>query len=107
MVPEERRVEAREDDLEHDRSRGEGRDPGKEPVSLGRAHARLLTRRSPARIHVGARRTTGEAAKRRPMLSWLELDKVNFVGTFKAAPVREELNEPVIKEQLIVEYYSR
>ncbi len=47
------------------------------------------------------------AVEKRPMLSWLELDKVNFVGTFKAAPVREELNEPVIKEQLIVEYYSR
>ena len=45
--------------------------------------------------------------EKRPMLSWLELDKANFAGTFKGAPVREELNEPVIKEQLIVEYYSR
>jgi small subunit ribosomal protein S4 len=44
---------------------------------------------------------------KRPMLSWLELDKANFIGTFKAAPVREEMNEPAIKEQYIVEYYSR
>jgi small subunit ribosomal protein S4 len=47
------------------------------------------------------------AVEKRPMLSWLELDKANFAGVFKATPVREELNEPVIKEQLIVEYYSR
>ncbi|MFO0677206.1 MAG: 30S ribosomal protein S4 [Polyangiaceae bacterium] len=45
--------------------------------------------------------------EKRPMLSWLELDKANFVGTFKSAPVREELNEPAIREQYIVEYYSR
>ncbi len=45
--------------------------------------------------------------EKRPMLSWLELDKANFAGTFKAAPVREELNEPAIREQYVVEYYSR
>lgn len=44
---------------------------------------------------------------RRPQLSWLELDKATFTGTFKGVPVREELNEPPIREQLIVEYYSR
>lgn len=44
---------------------------------------------------------------RRPQLSWLELDKNTFTGTFKGVPVREELNEPPIREQLIVEYYSR
>lgn len=44
---------------------------------------------------------------RRPQLSWLDLDKNNFAGTFKGAPVREELNEPPIREQYIVEYYSR
>ena len=41
------------------------------------------------------------------MLSWLELDKANFTGTFKGRPVRDELNEPAIREQLVVEYYSR
>jgi small subunit ribosomal protein S4 len=45
--------------------------------------------------------------EKRPMLSWLELDKGNFAGVFKAAPVRDELNEPAIREQLVVEYYSR
>jgi small subunit ribosomal protein S4 len=44
---------------------------------------------------------------KRAQLSWLELDKVNFTGTFKGAPVREELNEPAIREQYVVEYYSR
>ncbi len=45
--------------------------------------------------------------ERRAQLSWLELDKNNFSGTFKGVPVREELNEPPIREQYIVEYYSR
>ena len=45
--------------------------------------------------------------EKRAALSWLELDKANYVGTFKGVPVREELNEPAIREQLVVEYYSR
>jgi small subunit ribosomal protein S4 len=45
--------------------------------------------------------------EKRPMLSWLELDKPNFAGTYKGAPVRDELNEPPIREQYVVEYYSR
>lgn len=45
--------------------------------------------------------------ERRAQLSWIELDKNNFAGVFKGAPVREELNEPPIREQLVVEYYSR
>ncbi len=45
--------------------------------------------------------------EKRPMLSWLELDKGNFAGVFKGLPVREELNEPAIREQYVVEYYSR
>ena len=44
---------------------------------------------------------------KRPQLSGLELDKANFAGTFKGAPVREEMNEPPIREQYVVEYYSR
>jgi small subunit ribosomal protein S4 len=47
------------------------------------------------------------AADRRPTVSWLEIDRANFKGTFKALPVREELNEPSIREQYVVEYYSR
>ena len=38
---------------------------------------------------------------------WLEVDKENFTGTFKALPVRDELNEPIVREQYVVEYYSR
>jgi len=30
-----------------------------------------------------------------------------FAGNLMANPVREELNEPLIDEQLVVEYYSR
>ena len=46
-------------------------------------------------------------ADKRPVLSWLEVDKGNFAGKLKANPVRDELNEPLIDEQLVVEYYSR
>jgi len=48
-----------------------------------------------------------QASERRPMVSWLEVDKANFSGTVKALPIRDELNEPSIREQYIVEYYSR
>ncbi len=44
---------------------------------------------------------------KRPVLSWLEVDKGKHTGTLKSNPVREELNEPLIDEQLVVEYYSR
>lgn len=46
-------------------------------------------------------------ADKRPNASWLEIDRPNFTGTVKTGPVREDLNEPEIREQLIVEYYSR
>jgi len=44
---------------------------------------------------------------KRAVISWLELDKAGFAGVFKGPVVREELNEPMIREQYIVEYYSR
>jgi small subunit ribosomal protein S4 len=47
-----------------------------------------------------------ETSDRRPMVSWLELDKKAFKGTVKAEPNREELTLP-INEQLIVELYSK
>lgn len=46
-------------------------------------------------------------ADKRPIASWIEVDRANFTGTVKGQPVREDLNEPEIREQLIVEYYSR
>ncbi len=47
-----------------------------------------------------------ESAERRHTVSWVELDKKNFKGTVKAAPVRDEMTLP-INEQLIVELYSK
>jgi len=47
------------------------------------------------------------SSEKRPVVSWIETDKANFIGTFKGLPVREELNEPAIREQYVVEYYSR
>lgn len=55
-----------------------------------------------------SRVAVGKASSdKRPMLSWLEVDKDKNAGTLKALPIREELNEPLIDEQLVVEYYSR
>jgi small subunit ribosomal protein S4 len=47
------------------------------------------------------------AAENKQRGSWLEVDKENFAGTFKGMPVRDELNEPMVREQYVVEYYSR
>jgi small subunit ribosomal protein S4 len=46
------------------------------------------------------------AEKRNPS-SWMEIDKGAFSISIKGPPPREDLNEPEIREQLIVEYYSR
>lgn len=46
-------------------------------------------------------------ADKRPIASWLEADRANFMGVVKGAPAREDLNEPEFREQLVVEYYSR
>ncbi len=47
-----------------------------------------------------------KTASRRGLPAWMDVDVENFRGTFKALPTREEL-PPTIREQLIVEYYSR
>lgn len=47
------------------------------------------------------------AADGRPRPTWLEVDKESYSGVFKSMPVRDELNEPMIREQYVVEYYSR
>jgi small subunit ribosomal protein S4 len=46
-------------------------------------------------------------AESRPIVSWLEVNRKEFTGKVIGLPVREELNEPSIHEQYIVEYYSR
>lgn len=47
------------------------------------------------------------AAQNRQRPSWIEVDKDGFSGVFRSMPVRDELNEPMVREQLVVEYYSR
>lgn len=47
-----------------------------------------------------------ETVVRRGQPSWIELDKENMKGIIKQLPTREDITLP-IKEQLIVEYYSR
>jgi small subunit ribosomal protein S4 len=47
-----------------------------------------------------------KTVSRRGIPQWLEVDPENFKGVVKGFPTREEL-PPTIKEQLIVEFYSR
>ncbi|HLV65791.1 MAG TPA: 30S ribosomal protein S4 [Polyangiaceae bacterium] len=47
------------------------------------------------------------AAESRPRPSWIEVNKDAMSGVMKSMPVRDELNEPAIREQYVVEYYSR
>jgi len=47
------------------------------------------------------------AAQGRQVPSWVEVDKDKLSGVLKSLPPREELNEPTLREQLVVEYYSR
>lgn len=47
-----------------------------------------------------------ESVVRRGVPSWIELDKENVKGIIKLLPTRDDITMP-IKEQLIVEYYSR
>jgi small subunit ribosomal protein S4 len=47
-----------------------------------------------------------ESVVRRGVPSWIELDKEAMKGVIRLLPAREDITMP-IKEQLIVEYYSR
>jgi small subunit ribosomal protein S4 len=47
------------------------------------------------------------SAASRPTPGWLEVDRDKFTGTIKSMPIRDEINEPAIREQYVVEYYSR
>jgi small subunit ribosomal protein S4 len=51
-------------------------------------------------------KTALDGVDRRGVPEWLELDKGAFAGTVKGLPVREAITLP-IKEQFIVEFYSR
>jgi small subunit ribosomal protein S4 len=48
-----------------------------------------------------------DAAENRQRASWVDVDKEAMSGVFRGMPVRDELNEPLIREQYVVEYYSR
>lgn len=47
-----------------------------------------------------------DTVARRGIPAWVDVDKVNFKGTLKALPTREDLTMP-IQEQLVVELYSK
>ncbi|MBP1734178.1 MAG: rpsD [Deltaproteobacteria bacterium] len=47
-----------------------------------------------------------ESVVRRGVPSWIELDKEGMKGVLRLLPTREDITMP-IREQLIVEYYSR
>lgn len=47
------------------------------------------------------------ASEKRNPASWMDVDKGTFSLSIKSPPPREDLNEPEIREQLVVEYYSR
>jgi small subunit ribosomal protein S4 len=47
-----------------------------------------------------------EAAKSRVIPEWLSLDQAAARGTVNSVPTREQL-PPTVREQLIVELYSR
>jgi small subunit ribosomal protein S4 len=47
------------------------------------------------------------AAENRQRPSWIDVDKDAMSGVVKSMPVRDEMNEPMVREQLVVEYYSR
>jgi small subunit ribosomal protein S4 len=48
-----------------------------------------------------------EAAQGRPVPSWVEVDKGQMSAVFRGPPPREELQDPAVREQYVVEYYSR
>ncbi|MFO0711725.1 MAG: 30S ribosomal protein S4 [Sandaracinus sp.] len=55
---------------------------------------------------MGRVKTSVDGVDRRGVPEWLELDKGALAGTVRDNPVREAITLP-IKEQLIVEFYSR
>jgi small subunit ribosomal protein S4 len=47
------------------------------------------------------------ALEKRGFPSWLEIDKAQFKGKVLSLPVRDESTLPTVKEQLVVELYSK
>ena len=53
------------------------------------------------------RQTRPSPGETRQRPSWVGGDKETFPGVLKSLRVGEELNEPMVREQYVVEYYSR
>jgi small subunit ribosomal protein S4 len=47
------------------------------------------------------------AVEKRGFPTWLEIDKAQFRGKVLALPARDESTMPTVKEQLVVELYSK
>jgi len=47
------------------------------------------------------------AVEKRGFPSWLEIDKAQFKGKVLSLPARDESTMPTVKEQLVVELYSK
>jgi len=47
------------------------------------------------------------AVEKRGFPSWLEIDKAQFRGKVLSIPARDECTLPTVKEQLVVELYSK
>jgi small subunit ribosomal protein S4 len=47
------------------------------------------------------------AVEKRGFPSWLEIDKAQFRGKVLGLPARDECTLPTVKEQLVVELYSK
>ncbi len=50
---------------------------------------------------------TLSAVEKRGFPTWLEIDKTQFRGKVLALPARDECTLPTVKEQLVVELYSK
>jgi small subunit ribosomal protein S4 len=56
---------------------------------------------------IGQVQQTLAAVEKRGFPSWLEIDKAQFRGKVLSLPARDECTLPTVKEQLVVELYSK
>jgi small subunit ribosomal protein S4 len=56
---------------------------------------------------IGQIQQTLAAIEKRGFPAWLEMDKAAFRGKVLALPARDECTLPTVKEQLVVELYSK
>jgi small subunit ribosomal protein S4 len=56
---------------------------------------------------IGQIQQTLAALEKRGFPAWLEMDKAAFRGKVLSLPARDECTLPTVKEQLVVELYSK